>query len=263
MKLNKTSRNLKYSFEYSVGQIFAGFLSLILLFLFAYALYVGKIQLYVILGMSVILLLIFLVRFMRHLIIYLLVCYIETLDDSYKSRVFFLNHKLWLISNPLLYFMASNVEFDVKLRRILLSTKPGKLLYRFLLFIFYYPFTRLLYFHRKFIDRIMFDDETKLVHSRIEGYVIVWLFFFPFISGVLNLTYLICLYVFIIVFLYPLLSSLAYLLSKLTNLLSARLVNKQVKEESTDLKLMKMAISETNFSLISLSGSGASYPTIA
>ena len=173
MKLTKTSKNLRYSFEYSIREILLSFLSLVLLFVFAYALYFDKIQLYVILKMSVILLLIFLVRFMRHLIIYLLVSYIQILDDFAKERIFKLSVKLWLLSNPLLYFMASNVEFDIKLSRNLLSTKFGKFFYRFLLFIFYYPFTRLLYFHRKFADKIISSEENKLIQSRIEGYVIL------------------------------------------------------------------------------------------
>ena len=129
MKLTKTSKNLRYSFEYSIREILLSFLSLVLLFVFAYALYFDKIQLYVILKMSVILLLIFLVRFMRHLIIYLLVSYIQILDDFAKERIFKLSVKLWLLSNPLLYFIASNVEFDIKLSRNLLSTKFGKFFY--------------------------------------------------------------------------------------------------------------------------------------
>ena len=70
--------------------------------------------------------------------------------------------------------MATNAELDIKIRRYLSHKRPFlKFFYKFILFIFYYPFTRLLYFHRRFMDKIIFENEDRLIYSRIEGYVII------------------------------------------------------------------------------------------
>lgn len=124
MKLKASSIDLEYSLKDNISQILLDFISLTLLIIFAYNLYIGKISLNNVLNMSIVLLIIFFFRLLKKLMVYLLVNYIETLNSHQKLRIFLFTHRLWLVSNPLLYFMASNIEFEVKIRRIL-STKPN------------------------------------------------------------------------------------------------------------------------------------------
>ena len=69
------------------------------------------------------------------------------------------------------------------------------------------------------------------------------------------------LYIFVLVFLFPLLNVLGHLTAKLVLIVSAYLKNKQA-EQNTELKLIKMAMDQSISSFISLSGSDASYPTV-
>ena len=174
MKLKISSANLEYSLKYSISQMLTDLVSLILIIVFAYNLHLGKISLSNVLNMCIILLVIFTFRLFKKFTVYLLVYYIEKSNNDNKLRIFLFTHRIWLISNPLLYFMSSNIEFDIKIRRMLTS-KPNaaKLFYKLILFLFYYPLTRLLYFHRRLVDKLMLDHEHNVVFSRMESYVLL------------------------------------------------------------------------------------------
>ena len=70
-------------------------------------------------------------------------------------------------------------------------------------------------------------------------------------------------YVFVLVFLFPILNCLKYLLVNLVVLLSPYLKKKEMKQDNTKSSLVRMSMSQTVSSLISSSGINASYPTVA
>ena len=87
MVFRSSSINLKYSIRDNLIQILVDFLSLALLIVFIYSLYLNKISVNNVLRMSIILLIIFFVRLFRKSLIHVSIHYIETLNDCSKLRI--------------------------------------------------------------------------------------------------------------------------------------------------------------------------------
>ena len=79
--------------------------------------------------------------------------------------------------NPILYFLNSQAELGVKVRRILNSkfgqNKRADLIYACLLFVFYYPLMRLLYCYFVIMRTILSDNSGSSVSKRMEFYLII------------------------------------------------------------------------------------------